>query len=165
MMHYLAISFNRINKMTTYTTPYFEMNSYNIQSVNIDFFKELYILMNKYNIHRIYTACLDKKKLIIAQQLLDVCIGKNKISKKIYKFLEEHTKWIYFNIIFQRHIFKYKLRLKKLFKKYGIEKIKATSFDLYQGIHITDNSLCIREIDLISKSGHILHIDTFKLNI
>lgn len=146
-------------------TQYFNMNSYNTQIININFFKELYALMNRYKIHRIYTAYLDKKKLIVAHQLLSVSFGKTKIGFKICSFLEKNFSWFYFKVLVKNHIFKYKLKLKELLNKYEIQKIQPTSFNLHQGIHITQNSLCIREIDLVFKDGNVFHIDTLKLDI
>ena len=49
--------------------------------------------------------------------------------------------------------------------EYNVEKIKPTSFNLFQGIYISENILCIREIDLVFKDGNIFHIDSLKLNI
>ena len=143
----------------------FDMNSCNIQLIDINFFKELYALMDKYNIHRIYTVYLDKKKLIIAQQLLNVSFGTTKLTNKIFSFCEKNLKWLYFKVFLKNHIFRYKLKLKSLLNKYGIEKIKATSFNLYQGIHVKGDSLCIREIDLVFKDGNTFHIDSLKLDI
>lgn len=136
-----------------------------MQIIDINFFKELYILMEKYNIHRIYTASLDRKKLIVAQQLLNVSFGSTIITSKIISFCEKNFKWVYFQVFLRNHLFRYKLKLKSLFTKYDLESIKSTSFNLYQGIHITSNSLCIRGIDLVFKDGNIFHIDFLNLDI
>ena len=142
-----------------------DVNAYNIQYIDINFFKELYNLMNKYNIHRIYTAYVDKQKIIVAEQLLDAFIGTSKVTFKIYSFIEDHLNWLYLNVFFKNYIYRYKYKLKKLFNKYNVEKIKPTSFNLFQGIYISENILCIREIDLVFKDGNIFHIDSLKLNI
>lgn len=126
---------------------------------------ELYYLMKKYNIHRIYSVSLDKKKIISAEQLLGTTLGNNKFTNKILKFLDKHIPLIYFHIFYKNHIFRYKIDLKRLFKKYGIEKIGISSFNLYQGIHITDNKVCIREVDLVYQTGQIFHIDNLYLDI
>lgn len=144
---------------------HFNMNSYNTQIIDINFFKELYSLMNRYKIHRIYTASLDKKKLIVAHQLLSISFGHTSITSKICSICEKNFSWLYFKVFVKNHIFRYKLKLKMLLNKYGIEKIQPTSFNLYQGIHITQDSLCIREIDLVFKDGNIFHIDILKLDI
>lgn len=145
--------------------PCFKMNCNDINREDINFLRDLYYIMEKYNIHRIYTASLDKKKIVVAQQLLGANIGSSDISNKIFNFLDRHTPRIYFNIIFRNHIFRYKIRLKKLFNKYGVDQIKSTSLQLFQGIHITDGSLCIREIDLVFKEGRVFHIDSLYLDI
>lgn len=143
----------------------FEINNDNIPEEGVNFFKELYVIMKIYNIHRIYTASLDEKKLVIADQLLSVSITDNKFINRIHEWLNKYIPWIYFNICFKTHIFRYKLRLKKLFNKYGVEKIKSNSFNLYQGININNNSLCIREIDLVFKAGNIVRINNLSLDI
>lgn len=148
----------------TNVQPY-EINSENIPEEGICFFKELYNIMKKYNVHRIYTASLDKKKLIVAQQLVSTSIANTKLTINLFDWLDKHIPWLYFNIIFRNHIFRYKLQLKKLFKKYGIEKIGSTSFNLYQGINITNNGLTIRAIDLSFKEGHIYFIENLQLGI
>lgn len=141
-----------------------QSNSY-MQMIDINFFKELYDLMRSYNIHRIYTACLDKKKLIIAQQLLDTTFGSNKVFSNVISFCEKNLKWLYFKVFLRNHVFRYKLKLKSLFNKYGLEKIQSTSFNLYQGIHVTSDSMCIRGIDLVFKDGKVFHIDLLNLDI
>lgn len=143
----------------------FKMRCNDIDSNDVRFLRDLYYIMEKYNIHRIYNASLDKKKIVVAQQLLSATIGNSNSSKKIFAFLDKYIPSVYFGIFFKNHIFRYKLRLKKLFNEYGVEKIGATSFQLQQGIYITDNSLCIRDIDLIFKDGRIFHIDGLYLDI
>lgn len=143
---------------------YLETNSY-MQMIDINFFKELYKLMEKYNIHRIYTASLDKKKLVVAQQLLNVSFGSTTVTNQIVSFCEKNFQWFYFKVLLRNHIFRYKLQLKSLFNKYGLEGIKPTSFNLYQGIHITSDSMCIRGIDLLFKDGNTFHIDLLNLDI
>lgn len=146
------------------TKPCFVMNPVNVESRDIEFLKELYCIMDKYNIHRIYSASLDKKKIISAQQLLGVTIGNNKFTIEFFNIIDKYMPWVYFNIFYKNHIFRYNIKLKRLFKKYGIEKIGISSFKLYQGIHITSNSLCVREVDLIHKDGNIFHIENLYLN-
>lgn len=143
----------------------FEIGDDNIPEEGINFFKELYVIMRSYNIHRIYTASLDEKKLVIADQLLSVSINTNKIINRIYDWVDKNIPWFYFNICFKLHIFRYKIKLKRLFNKYGVEKIKSNSFNLYQGINISHGSLYIREIDLVFKAGNIVRIDSLHLNI
>lgn len=145
--------------------PCFKMKCNDINREDVKFLRDLYYIMKKYNIHRIYTAYIDKKKMIVAHQLLATNIGNNILSNKFFNFLDKHCPKLYFDIVFRNHIFRYKLRLKYLFNKYEVEQIKSTSFQLYQGIHITDNSLCIREVDLVFKEGRVFHIDNLYLDI
>lgn len=147
------------------TKPCFEMNCIDNNSQEVKFLRDLYNLMKKYNVHRIYSASLDKKKIISAQQLLGVTIGNTRATIKLFEFLDKHIPWVYFNIFYKNHLFRYNISLKRLFKKYGIEKIGISSFNLYQGIHITANSLCVREVNLIYKGGLICHIDSIYLDI
>ena len=144
---------------------FFKMKCNDINSEDIKFLRDLYYLMKNYNIHRIYTASIDKKKIIVAQQLLAANIGKSEFLNKIFDYLEKKFPKLYYNTIFKNHIFKYKLQLKKLFSKYEVDKIKATTFELFQGIYINDSSLCIREVDLIFKDGRIFHIESLYLDI
>lgn len=148
-----------------YTKLHLETNSISKNCDEVKFLMELYYLMKKYNIHRIYSVSLDKKKIISAEQLLGTTLGNNKFTNKILKFLDKHIPLIYFHIFYKNHIFRYKIDLKRLFKKYGIEKIGISSFNLYQGIHITDNKVCIREVDLVYQTGQIFHIDNLYLDI
>lgn len=143
----------------------FEIDSNNIPEEGINFFKELYTIMKTYNIHRIYTASLDEKKIVVAQQLLSVTITHNNFIDRFYSWLDKYFPTIYFNICFKIHIIKYKVRLKRLFNKYGVEKIKSNSFNLYQGINVANNSLCIREIDLVFKAGNVVRINNLYLDI
>lgn len=136
-----------------------------INCEDIKFLKELYTIMKDYRIHRIYSVFINKKKIVVAQQLLSTTMGNSKFSCKFFNVLDKYIPWIYFNIFIRFHISKYKLELKKLFKKYDVEKISASSFELYQGIHITDNSLCIRCVDLVFKTGRVFHIDNLYLDI
>lgn len=145
--------------------PCFEMKDIDMNSSEIKFLRELYYLMKKYNVHRIYSASLDKKKVIVAQQLLGITIGNTVISKNIFNFIDKHIPWVYFNIFYKNHLFRYSVKLNRLFRKYKVEKIGISSFNLYQGIHTTIDSLCIREVDLIYKNGHICHIENLYLNI
>lgn len=148
-----------------YTKLYLETNSINMNCDEVKFLRELYYLMERYNIHRIYSASLDKKKIISAQQLLGTTLSNNKIGNIILRFLDEHMPLIYFHIFYKNRLFRYRINLKRLFKKYNIEKIGISSFNLYQGIHITDNKVCVREVDLIYKTGQIFHIDNLYLDI
>lgn len=147
------------------TKPCFEMKCINENSDEVKFFKELYYIMKKYNVHRIYSASLDKKKIISAQQLLGVTIGNNNFTKSIFKFLDEYMPNVYFHIFYKNHIFRYNIRLKRLFKKYGLEKIVISSFNLHQGIHTTANSLCVREIELVYKDNICSQVESLYLNM
>lgn len=137
--------------------------SNSIGGKDINFIKELYVVMKKYNIHRIYTAGLNNKKMIVAQQLLSSNITNFKAFDKIFEFLDKHAPWLYFNIIFKNHIYRYKLSLKKIFNKYGVQQIKATSFNLDQGIYILQNNLCIKKVDIIYKDGEIFHVENLSI--
>lgn len=143
----------------------FEMKSTDMSCDEIKFLKDLYCLMEKYNVHRIYSASLDKKKIISAQQLLGITIGNTKFSRKAFNTIDKHIPWVYFNIFYKNHLFRYNISLKRLFKKYKVEKIGISSFNLYQGIHTVSDSLCIREVDLSYKDGRIFHIENLYLEI
>lgn len=135
--------------MVPYSEQCFKMNSDNFKSEDINFFRDLYAIMKKYNINRIYTAFLNNGKIIAAQQLLCAAITSTKI----------------INNISTACIFIYKLKLRKLFNRYGVEAIKPTSFSLYQGITITNDCLCIRGVELVFKEGKVFHIENLYLNI
>lgn len=136
-----------------------------INCEDVKFFTELYNIMKDYRIHRIYSVFITKKRIVVAQQLLSTTMGNSKFSTKFFNFLDKYIPCIYFNIFIRFHILKYKLQLKKLFKKYDVEKISASSFELYQGIHITEKSLCIRSVDLVFRTGRVFHIDNLNLDI
>lgn len=144
--------------------PCFEVDCVDIKSEYVEFLKKLYNIMKKYKINRIYSASLDKKKVITAEQLLCSAVG-NSSSCKFFNFLDKYIPWIYFNIFMRFHLFRYKIALKLLFNKYNIEKIQPSSFKLYQGIHANVNSLCVREIDIIFNDNKVFHINNLYLNI
>lgn len=142
---------------------YSQLNSDNLKDNDINFFKELYTIMKKYNVHRIYTIHVNNKKLISTQQLL--CIDIEGKPDKVFDIMEKYLPWIYFNIFCRCNMIKYKLNLKNLLSKYNIKAIGQTTFSLYQGINIFNDSLCIRGIDLEYKDGQIFHIDNLYLDI
>lgn len=136
-----------------------------INSGEFDFLKELYKIMNKYNMHRIYRVSYTNGKIIDASQVLKSSIGKTELTDSIFDFINDHLPFIYFNIFYRFHIYKYRKNLKKLFKKYDIVTIASLSFSLEQGIYITDNKLCICGVDILNKFGRVFHIDRLYLDI
>lgn len=143
----------------------FEITVDNIPEEGVNFFLELYNIMKKYNIHRIYTAYLNDKKLVSTEQLLSVYTEDRSLKNIICRWLDKHFPRLYLHTFFKIHIIKYRIELKRLFNKYGIQKIISNSFNLYQGINITQNSLCIHEIDLVFKAGNVVRIDHIHLDI
>lgn len=140
-------------------------NSNDINRSGIEFLRSLYNIMDEYNIHRIYNISLNKKKIIVAQQLLSSIMGTTHLSKLIFKKVDKYTPSIYFNICIKFHIFKYKKQLKKLFNKYGVDRIEATSFSLHQGIFITNGAIEVRKINLVYNDERLYHIENLRLDI
>lgn len=136
-----------------------------INSDDFKFLKELYKIMIRYNMHRIYRISYTNGKIVDAHQTLETNIGNNPISSSIYDFLNEYFPFIYFNIFYKMHLHKYRRKLKKLFNKYKINTIGAVSFSLEQGIYISRNQFCICSVDVVKNSGKIFHIDRLYLDI
>lgn len=145
------------------------MNNDNLKIISVDneikFLKDLYKIMKRYGIYRIYTASIENGNMNIAQQVLNTNIGNSKIGKSFYSFLDKHCPELYYKIFFKINMMRYKFSMKLLFNKYKIIKIEAKSFNLFQGIYITPHNLTINDINLIYASGGISYIDNITLDI
>lgn len=131
---------------------------------NLSFLKELYVIMDDFNIHRIYRASLKDGKLSEAHQTLDTNIGKGTLLYSISKSIHKHLPMLYFKIFYNIHLKRYRYRLKKLFKKYELSTLSAASFSLFQGIYRANNKLCINGVDITTNSQKIYHIDKLYLD-
>lgn len=142
----------------------FEMECIGMNCDEINFLRELYYLMKKYNVHRLYSVLLEKNKAISALQLINITIGNTKFTKKFFNIMNKYMYFIYLHIFYKNHLYRYNVKLKHLLKKYNIEKIEICSFSLYNGIHITLDSIYARDVDLVYTDKSIFHIKNLHLN-
>lgn len=132
---------------------------------NIQFLIELYHIMYKFDIHKIHRISNDGKKIIDAHQSLKTNIGNNHITYMIFDTIKEKLPYIYFNIFFKVHLYKYRKRLKNVCDKFHIKSIRALSYSLYQGIYISNNRLCISGVEIAYDDGRLHTIDKLYLDI
>lgn len=133
---------------------------------NLLFLKELYTLMQKYSIHKIYRISYNNKgEIIDAHQSVKTNIGNNHISYRIFETIKEICPKLYFNIFYRVHIMKYRKRLKKICDYYNIKSVSALSYSLYQGIYASKDKLCISGVEIAYKNGRIDSIDKLYLDI
>lgn len=143
-----------------------EFKNKDINGDDVKFLRELYYLMEKNNIHRIYSATLDNNgKIIVAHQSLNSIIERDKLSNKIIHFIYKHFPRFYFGVIFKTYMNKHKPKLRRLFGKYNVKKINANSLNLHQGVYIRNDKLYIRDLDFEYEDGRKFHIDELYLDI
>ena len=131
----------------------------------LTFLKELYDIMSKYEIHRIYRIKLKDGEIVEAHQPLKTNIGKSKVSFNIYKFIKKYIPILYFKVFYKIHLTKYKRSLKQLFTKYNLDTITATEFCVYYGVYLTNNQLCLNGVDIITTDNNTYHADKLYLDI
>lgn len=132
--------------------------------IDINFLKELYLIMDEFKINRIFTVTIKNNRIFEAHQVYDSNMGKNRFTTAFFDFLDDNFPFIYFNIFYKLYLRKYKRNLKKLLKRYDICKINSTAFNLYQGIYIKNNTLYINDIEII-KEDKTHYIDKINLKI
>lgn len=131
------------------------------------FLKELFDIMYKYNIHRIYRICnKDGDEFYEAHQALEAqVIRNNLILTKLVLFLKNHIPYIYYKVFLNIRLRRFKKALKKFSDNHNIELVSTNSFSICQGIYISDNQICINGVDFIYKNGRICHFDKLYLEI
>lgn len=132
--------------------------------IDLNYLTELYDIMDKYKVNRVYHMSVkDKKFSEIHQSMIIIDVHDESFKMNILKFIKKYLPIVYFKIILQFRLFGFKYRLKKLLNNYDIETISTKSFNLCEGITITQGKLILRNIQIIFKSGIAYQID--KLNI
>lgn len=142
-----------------------EKNTYVIETQVYDFLKELYEIMDEFNVIRIYSISFKNNKIIEAHQMSDTNIGNNVLTRAIFDILDDKFPFIYFNLFYRLAMRRYKRRLKKLFKKHNIFKINATSFNLYQGIYIDDRAIYCKGVEIFPNLGNTTYLDDIEIDI
>lgn len=132
--------------------------------IDLNYLTELYDIMDKYKVNRVYHMSVkDKKFSEIHQSMIIIDVHDESFKMNVLKFIKKYLPIVYFKIILQFRLFGFKYRLKKLLNNYDIETISTKSFNLCEGITITQGKLILRNIQIIFKSGIAYQID--KLNI
>ena len=131
---------------------------------SITFFKELYLIMDEFNINRIYDISIKDNKLIEAHKKYTIYFNKITLLDKLLCFLYDNNKCIYHKLN-ELIMVLYRYKLKKLLKKYKIINISCTSFNLYDGIYIVENKICITNINIQTCIDKVYYIDKFYLDI
>lgn len=132
--------------------------------IDLNYLTELYDIMDKYKVNRVYHMSVkDKKFSEIHQSMMIIDVHDESFKMNVLKFIKKYLPIVYFKIILQFRLFGFKYRLKKLLNNYDIEAISTKSFNLCEGITITQGKLILRNIQIIFKSGIAYQID--KLNI
>lgn len=132
--------------------------------IDLNYLTELYDIMDKYKVNRVYHMSVkDKKFSEIHQSMIIIDVHNESFKMSILKFVKKYLPIVYYKIILQFRLFGFRYRLKKLLNIYDIETISTRSFNLCEGITITQGKLILRNIQIIFKSGIAYQID--KLNI
>lgn len=132
--------------------------------IDLNYLTELYDIMDKYKVNRVYHMSVkDKKFSEIHQSMIIIDIHNESFKMSVLKFIKKYLPLVYFKIILQFRLFRFRYRLKKLLNTYDIEIISTRSFNLCEGITIAQGKLILRNIQIIFKSGIAYQID--KLNI
>lgn len=132
--------------------------------IDLNYLTELYDIMDKYKVNRVYHMSVkDKKFSEIHQSMIIIDVHNESFKMSVLKFIKKYIPIVYFKIILQFRLFGFRYRLKKLLNIYDIETISTRSFNLCEGITITQGKLILRNIQIIFKSGIAYQID--KLNI
>ena len=132
--------------------------------IDLNYLTELYDIMDKYKVNRVYHMSVkDKKFSEIHQSMIIIDVHNESFKMSVLKFIKKYLPLVYFKIILQFRLFGFRYRLKKLLNNYDIEIISTRSFNLCEGITITQGKLILRNIQIIFKSGIAYQID--KLNI
>lgn len=165
MTYYIIIYINMNNINSTEGSKNISNIKYVDQSdIDLDYLTELYDIMDKYKVNRVYHMSVkDKKFSEIHQSMIIIDVHDESFKMNILKFIKKYLPIVYFKIILQFRLFGFKYRLKKLLNNYDIETISTKSFNLCEGITITQGKLILRNIQIIFKSGIAYQID--KLNI
>lgn len=134
-------------------------------NVHIAYLKELYEIMSKHGINRIYHVN-NKGKFSEAHQSQSVfMIRDSMILTKIIQLIKKYFPIIYFKIILNYRLHRYRIKLKRLIRKYNVESINSGSFSLYEGISIKENEICVNNVQVVFKSGVVHHIDKLYVEI
>lgn len=133
---------------------------------NLQFLKELYYIMYKFNIYRIYRLTYkDTGELIDAHQALKTNIGNTNFTYMIFECMKEKLPRIYYKIFYRAYIIKYRKKLKELCDTYHIKAIHSKTYSLYQGIYISNGKLCINSVDIIYSDNSVNSIHKLYLDI
>lgn len=133
-------------------------------NIDLNYLTELYDIMDKYKVNRVYHMSVKNKKFSeIHQSMIIIDVHNESFKMSILKFVKKYLPILYYKIILQFRLFGFRYRLKKLLNIYDIETISTRSFNLCEGITATQGKLIIRNIQIIFKSGIAYQID--KLNI
>lgn len=130
---------------------------------SIDFLRELYLIMDEFNINRIYAAYIDNDELLEAHQKSKLNFGKSVIYDKILHFLYNNSLELYTEI-YKLYMKKYNSKLKMIFIKNNVKFISCASANLYDGIYVADDKFYIKNID-IKINDKVYHIDNLCLEI
>ena len=131
------------------------------RSHEYSFLRDIYKLMRKHKIQRIYRIKLENNKIIDSFQSHDIQSAK-------YIRQINHLE-IYHNTIY-KYIIKFKYRsfnnsLKKYFKKYGIIAINTIDINLYDGVYTSNDKICISNVDILFEDDRVLYIDKLYLDM
>lgn len=138
----------------------------NICSCDFSYLRELFDIMRKYNIHRIYRISNKDKNFLEAHQILEsYSVDDSIIITNIISFLKDHLPFIYYEFFLRFNLFRFKKALKKFSDKYDIELLSTNSIDICQGIYISDHQIYINGVDIIFKNGRICHFEKLYLDI
>ena len=150
----------------------FQDNNISIKYVNKDnvfitYLKELYDIMNKYGISRIYHINnKNEKDFKEAHQSLSVFIVRDSmLLTKIIQLIKKYFPIIYFKIILNFRLYRYRYKLKKLSEKYDILQICTNSFSLYEGIAVNKHQIYMNKVQVVFKSGIVYYIDKLYVEI
>ena len=117
-----------------------------ISSFDFSYLRELFNIMHKYNIHRIYRISNKDKNFLEAHQILEsYSVDDSIIVTNIISFLKDHLPFIYYEFFLRFNLFRFKKALKKFSDKYDIE--------------------LINRVDIIFKNGRICHFEKLYLDI
>lgn len=116
------------------------------------FVEELYDLMKKYSIHRIYIAYRnygENNDFIENHQALTYNIQKyyNHVPSFVLRFIERNFPFYYKKIV-TNYTSAYKEELHQLLKKYDIDYIKMTAINLSYGVVRCSNKILMKGITI-----------------
>lgn len=138
----------------------------NIGTCDFSYLKELFDIMHKYDIHRIYRISNKNDEFSEAHQALELhTIDNSEFLTKIAQFLKDHVSYVYYNFFLRFRLYRFKKALKKFADKYDIELISTNSINICQGIYVSNNQIFINGVDMIFKNGRICHFEKLYLDI